>query len=185
MRALQADDEGRPAGDPPTLSAAVPKWSAGDVIALGRGRALRVVEMRDVRPGLAARTCSGGTKERGLAQSLELGRVDRAGSLGKAAPCPARGVSWRLAPVRALAGTANRSCRLDLRGRFRRRPELTLLVHAMCLYVGLPNKPNAAARVGSWRTVTERGTSAVVLISRSFDVGRVVGSVLTSPSREE
>jgi hypothetical protein len=38
--------DGSPA-DPPTVSAAVSNWSAGDVIALGRGRALRVVEMRD------------------------------------------------------------------------------------------------------------------------------------------
>jgi len=38
--------DGLPA-EPPTLSAAVPNWSPGDVIALGRGRALRVVAMRD------------------------------------------------------------------------------------------------------------------------------------------
>jgi hypothetical protein len=39
-------EDGSPA-DPPTLSAAVPNWSAGDVIALGAGRALRVVGKRD------------------------------------------------------------------------------------------------------------------------------------------
>jgi hypothetical protein len=38
--------DGLPA-EPPTLSAAVPNWSAGDVIAVGAGRALRVVETRD------------------------------------------------------------------------------------------------------------------------------------------
>jgi hypothetical protein len=37
--------DGLPA-EPPTLSAAVPNWSAGDVIALG-GRTLRVVDVRD------------------------------------------------------------------------------------------------------------------------------------------
>jgi hypothetical protein len=35
--------DGTPA-DPPTLQAAVPNWRAGDVIALGAGRALRVVD---------------------------------------------------------------------------------------------------------------------------------------------
>jgi hypothetical protein len=33
--------------EPPMLSSAVPNWSPWDVIALGRGRALRVVEIRD------------------------------------------------------------------------------------------------------------------------------------------
>jgi hypothetical protein len=37
---------GKPA-EPATLSAAGPNWSPGDVIVLGRGRALRVVELRD------------------------------------------------------------------------------------------------------------------------------------------
>jgi hypothetical protein len=32
---------------PNRLSASVPNWRAGDVIALGRGRALCVVELRD------------------------------------------------------------------------------------------------------------------------------------------
>ena len=32
---------------PPTLEAAVPNWSAGDTIALGAGRMLRVVGERD------------------------------------------------------------------------------------------------------------------------------------------
>jgi hypothetical protein len=41
----QAD--GTPA-DPPTLDSAVPNWSAGDTIPLGRGRILRVIE---IRPG--------------------------------------------------------------------------------------------------------------------------------------
>jgi hypothetical protein len=34
------------AADPPTLKAAVPNWQAGDTIALGRGRMLRVVAVR-------------------------------------------------------------------------------------------------------------------------------------------
>jgi hypothetical protein len=38
-------EDGTPA-DPPTLQAAVPNWRAGDVIALGAGRALRVVDTR-------------------------------------------------------------------------------------------------------------------------------------------
>jgi hypothetical protein len=38
--------DGLPA-EPPTLSATVPNWKAADVIALGAGRALRVVELRD------------------------------------------------------------------------------------------------------------------------------------------
>jgi hypothetical protein len=37
--------DGTPA-DPPTLKAAVPDWRAGDVIALGAGRSLRVVQTR-------------------------------------------------------------------------------------------------------------------------------------------
>jgi hypothetical protein len=32
--------------DPPTLKAAVPNWQAGDVIALGAGRSLRVIGTR-------------------------------------------------------------------------------------------------------------------------------------------
>lgn len=36
-------EDGSPA-DPPTLKAAVPNWRAGDVIALGAGRSLRVVD---------------------------------------------------------------------------------------------------------------------------------------------
>jgi hypothetical protein len=36
-------EDGTPA-DPPTLHAAVPNWRAGDVIALGAGRSLRVVD---------------------------------------------------------------------------------------------------------------------------------------------
>jgi hypothetical protein len=38
-------EDGTPA-DPPTLQAAVPNGRAGDVIALGAGRALRVVDTR-------------------------------------------------------------------------------------------------------------------------------------------
>jgi hypothetical protein len=34
------------AANPPTLKAAVPNWQAGDTIALGRGRMLRVVAVR-------------------------------------------------------------------------------------------------------------------------------------------
>jgi hypothetical protein len=40
-------EDGTPA-DPPTFRTAVPNWSAGDTIPLGRDRALRVV---DTRPG--------------------------------------------------------------------------------------------------------------------------------------
>jgi hypothetical protein len=39
-------EDGTPA-DPPTLQAAVPNWRPGDVIALGAGRSLRVIEIRD------------------------------------------------------------------------------------------------------------------------------------------
>jgi hypothetical protein len=38
-------EDGAPA-DPPTLNTAVPNWSPGDTIPLGRDRALRVVEIR-------------------------------------------------------------------------------------------------------------------------------------------
>jgi hypothetical protein len=37
--------DGTPAS-PPTLASAVPNWKAGDVIPLGPGRALRVVDLR-------------------------------------------------------------------------------------------------------------------------------------------
>jgi hypothetical protein len=40
-------EDGTPA-DPPTLSTAVPHWHEGDVIPLGRDKALRVI---DTRPG--------------------------------------------------------------------------------------------------------------------------------------
>lgn len=40
-------ENGSPA-DPATLTTAVPNWSPGDTIPLGRGRTLRVVE---IRPG--------------------------------------------------------------------------------------------------------------------------------------
>jgi hypothetical protein len=36
-------EDGSPA-DPPTLKAAVPNWRAGDLIALGAGRSLRVLD---------------------------------------------------------------------------------------------------------------------------------------------
>jgi hypothetical protein len=36
-------EDGTPA-DPPTLQAAVPNWRAGDEIALGAGRSLRVID---------------------------------------------------------------------------------------------------------------------------------------------
>jgi hypothetical protein len=36
-------EDGTPA-DPPTLQAAVPNWRAGDLIALGAGRSLRVID---------------------------------------------------------------------------------------------------------------------------------------------
>lgn len=41
--------DGTPA-DPPTLSVSVPNWQPGDTIALGRNRALRVVEVRQDDP---------------------------------------------------------------------------------------------------------------------------------------
>ena len=39
-------EDGTPA-DPPTFTAAVPNWKAGDTIPLGPGRMFRVVEVRD------------------------------------------------------------------------------------------------------------------------------------------
>jgi hypothetical protein len=39
-------EDGTPA-DPPTLTAAVPNWKAGDTIPFGPERSLRVVEVRD------------------------------------------------------------------------------------------------------------------------------------------
>ena len=39
-------ENGAPA-DPPTLTATVPSWKAGDTIPLGPERSLRVVEVRD------------------------------------------------------------------------------------------------------------------------------------------
>jgi hypothetical protein len=38
-------EDGAPA-DPPTLRTAVPDWHAGDRIPLGRGKTLRVIEIR-------------------------------------------------------------------------------------------------------------------------------------------
>jgi hypothetical protein len=38
-------EDGTPA-DPPTLKVAVPNWSAGDTIPLGRDKMLRVVDVR-------------------------------------------------------------------------------------------------------------------------------------------
>jgi hypothetical protein len=42
--AFKLDREDGTPVDPPTLQAAVPNWRAGDVIALGPGRSLRVVD---------------------------------------------------------------------------------------------------------------------------------------------
>ena len=39
-------EDGTPA-DPPTFTAAVPNWKAGDTIPLGPGRSLRVVAVRE------------------------------------------------------------------------------------------------------------------------------------------
>jgi hypothetical protein len=39
------DEDGAPA-DPPTLRTAVPDWRSGDSIPLGRGKTLRVIEIR-------------------------------------------------------------------------------------------------------------------------------------------
>jgi hypothetical protein len=44
--AFKLEREDGSAADPPTLQAAVPNWRAGDVIALGSGRALRVIDTR-------------------------------------------------------------------------------------------------------------------------------------------
>ena len=38
-------ETGEPA-DPPTFTAAVPNWKAGDAIPLGPGRSLRIIEVR-------------------------------------------------------------------------------------------------------------------------------------------
>jgi hypothetical protein len=42
--AFKLEREDGKAADPPTLQAAVPNWRAGDVIALGGGRSLRVID---------------------------------------------------------------------------------------------------------------------------------------------
>jgi hypothetical protein len=42
---LEHEDGTRP--EPPTLMTAVPNWKTGDCIPLGRGRTLRVVDVRD------------------------------------------------------------------------------------------------------------------------------------------
>jgi hypothetical protein len=42
--------DGTPA-NPPTLHTPVPNWRAGDTIPLGRGSALRVIEVRDDSDG--------------------------------------------------------------------------------------------------------------------------------------
>jgi hypothetical protein len=39
-------EDGTPA-DPPTFTGAVPNWKAGDTVPVGRGRALRGVEVRE------------------------------------------------------------------------------------------------------------------------------------------
>lgn len=44
---LQARARGRQPADPPTFRTAVPNWRPGDTIPLGRGKALRVVAVRD------------------------------------------------------------------------------------------------------------------------------------------
>ena len=44
---FQLENEDGTAADPPMLRTAVPNWSAGDTIHLGRGRTLRVVAVRD------------------------------------------------------------------------------------------------------------------------------------------
>jgi hypothetical protein len=41
-------EDGTPA-DPPTFDTAVPNWSAGDTIPLGRDRILRVIDTRPAR----------------------------------------------------------------------------------------------------------------------------------------
>ncbi len=46
---IQARARGRHTPDPPTLRTAVPNWGAGDTIPLGRGRSLRVTEVRLAR----------------------------------------------------------------------------------------------------------------------------------------
>ena len=44
--AFKLECEDGTSADPPTLQAAVRNWRAGDVIALGAGRSLRVVDTR-------------------------------------------------------------------------------------------------------------------------------------------
>ena len=46
-------EDGTPA-DPPTFQAAVPNWSAGDTIPLGRGKTLRVITTRLVDEDLVS-----------------------------------------------------------------------------------------------------------------------------------
>jgi hypothetical protein len=43
---FKVEHEAGTSADPPALKAAVPDWRAGDIIALGPGRALRVTETR-------------------------------------------------------------------------------------------------------------------------------------------
>jgi hypothetical protein len=44
--AFRLEREDGTSADPPTLQAAVPNWRAGDLIALGAGRSLRVIDTR-------------------------------------------------------------------------------------------------------------------------------------------
>jgi hypothetical protein len=43
---FKLEHEDGSSADPPTLHTAIPNWSPGDTIPLGRDRALRVVEVR-------------------------------------------------------------------------------------------------------------------------------------------
>jgi hypothetical protein len=68
-------EDGTPA-DPPTLKAAVPDWRAGDTIALGHGRLLRVVATR-LDEGLDGEPVSGLVVDPGyLLVLLQAGRRD-------------------------------------------------------------------------------------------------------------
>ena len=73
-------------GRPPTLHTAVPNWSPGDTIPLGRDRTLRVIEVRDdsdggvlvVESGLRAAERRGGASvwfAQRTADGVTLGKV--------------------------------------------------------------------------------------------------------------
>jgi hypothetical protein len=85
-------EDGTPA-DPPTFTAAVPNWKAGDTIPLGPGRSLRVVEVRDGLLVVAVRWVSTFTSGRNSAKPIAVLQTDEgveAGGNGTDGVTPAR-----------------------------------------------------------------------------------------------